>query len=329
MTRGNGRGRVIPGGRGAAQSGLGVVARRTRRVTRDKIPLSVEENTLIPSGKASTVTTKIFHNFIECEGYCWKNVPKETRDLYFEEFKKCFSWNYKDVALNKAIRSAWNIKAELRYSDMIYRWKKQGSKPSCVHENTWKHWLQYWETAEARKKSAQQSQNRRSEPMGRGTGLSRHKGGSRSAVEHGRTLAKLFGRKATDWDVFLRLHDPNGDGNFVDKKSRELAKRVQKRVATLSEPVSPSRIEKIFLEECGGVSVKKRVYGIGDRSLAHVSSSKATVTAASSVNEEELTRRITHQVQQHFMTQMQSYQAEMNAKYQKLLGMMGRADLDA
>ncbi|KDP42265.1 hypothetical protein JCGZ_01589 [Jatropha curcas] len=58
------------------------------------------------------------------------------------------------------------------------------------------------------------------ETSGDGSGPSRHKGGSISAIETSRLLAKKYGREPTLKEVFTYTHTKGHDGNtFVDKRA--------------------------------------------------------------------------------------------------------------
>ena len=60
-------------------------------------------------------------------------------------------------------------------------------------EDEWPEWLQYWEELEVKKKKSEiASKNRRTEVAGQGTGMSRHIGGSKYTIEHGRDLVTFL-----------------------------------------------------------------------------------------------------------------------------------------
>nr|GMD03732.1 uncharacterized protein LOC109149905 [Ipomoea batatas] len=139
---------------------------------------------LIPSHTCSSTMTKIFTKMIHPDGYAWKNVPNEYKDLYFEEFKKFYKW---DESIEAQVRKTFLAQAGLRYADMLSKFQTKRTstgRPDCVAEETWAIWEAYWDRPDVKAKSEQQRKNRMSEVEGPGTGCSKHTRGSRSAIEH-------------------------------------------------------------------------------------------------------------------------------------------------
>lgn len=86
-------------------------------------------------------------------------------------------------------------RAALCYSEMLSDWKKKWfkkkKKPGCVSADAWRSLLAYWGRPEVKARAEQNQKNRMSEPGGPGTGVSRHRGGSRCAIEHALVLVCL------------------------------------------------------------------------------------------------------------------------------------------
>nr|GMD42362.1 PttA2 protein [Ipomoea batatas] len=68
---------------------------------------------------------------IHPNGYTWKNVSNEYKDLYFVEFKKFYKW---DESIEAQVRKAFLAQGGLCYADMLSKFKaKQTStrRPAC------------------------------------------------------------------------------------------------------------------------------------------------------------------------------------------------------
>nr|GMD70570.1 uncharacterized protein LOC109179592 [Ipomoea batatas] len=107
--------------------------------------IHVENGRLIPSHACSSSMTKIFMKMIHPNGYAWKNVPNEYKDLYFEEFKKFYKW---DESIEAQVRKVFFAQAGLRYADMLSKFKTKRTstgRPACVAEETWAIWEAYWD----------------------------------------------------------------------------------------------------------------------------------------------------------------------------------------
>nr|GMD40724.1 PttA2 protein [Ipomoea batatas] len=125
---------------------------------------------------------------IHPNGYTWKNVSNEYKDLYFVEFKKFYKW---DESIEAQVRKAFLAQGDLCYADMLSKFKaKQTStrRPACAI------WEAYWGKPDVKAKSELQRKNRMSGVEGPGTGCSRHTEGSRSAIEHYHKLEEVQAR---------------------------------------------------------------------------------------------------------------------------------------
>ncbi|KDP37381.1 hypothetical protein JCGZ_06835 [Jatropha curcas] len=100
---------------------------------------------------------------------------------------KHFVW---EEAIAAMLKVAWEKLCVDQYADFTYRMRKSGKK------------------------------QQRSETDGDGSGPSRHTGGSISAIETSRALAKKHGREPTLMEVFTYTHTKGHDGNtFVDRRA--------------------------------------------------------------------------------------------------------------
>ncbi|KAH6821807.1 hypothetical protein C2S53_003261 [Perilla frutescens var. hirtella] len=174
--------------------------------------VSVQDGQLMPPHQVASAITCNFKKFLHPTGYTWKMVPQERREQYMEEFQVfyyifsilifflslTFSYVFNmlqkewfwDPAEDAAIWAAWSVKAGERYKDIVYGFKRNRTKgcPPYVPHEMWECFKAYWGTDAFKKKSEVSSKNHLSEPDGPGTGIVKHRGGSRSAVAHAATL---------------------------------------------------------------------------------------------------------------------------------------------
>ncbi|XP_037493503.1 uncharacterized protein LOC119370112 [Jatropha curcas] len=104
------------------------------------------------------------------------------------------------------LKVAWEKICADRYADFTYRMRRSGKKQRCVSQEIWESWQKAWEDPAFKRKREMFAQNRRSETGGDGAGPSRHTGGSISAIETARLLAKELGREPTPITRWRCLH---------------------------------------------------------------------------------------------------------------------------
>ncbi|XP_031124228.1 uncharacterized protein LOC116026941 [Ipomoea triloba] len=197
---------------------------------------------------------------IHPNGYAWKNVPNEYKDLYFEEFKKFYKW---DESIEAQVRKTFLAQAGLRYADMLSKFKTKRTstgRPDCVAEETWAIWEAYWDRPDVKVKSEQQRKNRMSEVEGPGTGCSKHTGGSRSAIEHYHKLREELQKEPNLFECFAQMHKKK-DGMFVDERSKRIAEEVQARhdIAT-QEAEDSTESPNINMSQFCGLSATSQLH---------------------------------------------------------------------
>ncbi|KAK1369544.1 hypothetical protein POM88_035636 [Heracleum sosnowskyi] len=85
--------------------------------TDGRLCIEVIKGLLEPSCKCSHQITSIMHERLEPTGFTWKTVSKDTKEFYFEEFKKWFVWKQPDNIMYKAFLK----NAAIRYKDLRSR----------------------------------------------------------------------------------------------------------------------------------------------------------------------------------------------------------------
>ncbi|KAH6808292.1 hypothetical protein C2S51_029400 [Perilla frutescens var. frutescens] len=140
--------------------------------------VSVQDGQLMPAHQVASAIIVNFKKFLH---------PTE------EGIKEWF-W---DPAEDDAVWAAWSVKASELYKDMVYGFKRNKIKgcPPYVPPEMWEGFKAHWDSDAFKKKSEVLSKNCLSEPDGPGTGIVKHRGGSRSAVAHAGTLSAALQEK--------------------------------------------------------------------------------------------------------------------------------------
>ncbi|KAH6777524.1 hypothetical protein C2S51_008836 [Perilla frutescens var. frutescens] len=123
------------------------------------------------------------------------------------------------------------------------------------------------------------------EPDGPGTGIVKHKGGSRCAHVHAAALAPEKGLTAggMGWGTFMRLHG-SSDADYSDQKSKRIAGEVREVIEQRSQvPPKSSELSldttSIYIDVMGVEN--RRVFGLGNRASAHIRRSQRSSSADS------------------------------------------------
>ncbi|XP_058009742.1 uncharacterized protein LOC131183258 [Hevea brasiliensis] len=130
-------------------------------------------------GSAATrVIMNSFKQRIHPASVMWKTIPKETKDFYWEEFKKIYYWT---AAEEPGVKGCWQAKAAGRYKDMISDFKAKRKRPQYVSEEAWARFEQHWEDPSVIRRSETNSRNHHGAVDGLGS--STHTGRSISFQE--------------------------------------------------------------------------------------------------------------------------------------------------
>ncbi|XP_037495417.1 uncharacterized protein LOC119370733 [Jatropha curcas] len=173
------------------------------------------------------------------------------------------------------LKVAWEKICADRYADFTYRMRRSGKKQRCVSQEIWESWQKAWEDPAFKRKREMFAQNRRSETGGDGAGPSRHTGGSISAIETARLLAKELGREPTP------IREPTPMENYTTARERIVTSQTD-------ESEAESRIDEValYLEAVGGEK-KSKVYGIGSQASQFYTRSAAHASTASAARQPE------------------------------------------
>lgn len=158
---------------------------------------------------------------LEPRGFTWKEVSKEAKQFYFEEFKKWFVWRQPD----NVIFAAWLKSAAQRYTDLRSNarrdWEK-GKLNNRIGQEVWLCWIEDWKSPEFQTKSKIKKSNRRGGVEGDGPYPGTHTSGSASH----RLLSSRLG-DPTPTTLFKYAHTKDHENvTFVDKKSEKLHEKI-------------------------------------------------------------------------------------------------------
>ncbi|KAK1375605.1 hypothetical protein POM88_031798 [Heracleum sosnowskyi] len=168
-----------------------------------RVRLEVIKGTLEPSNVCSKRNRLIMYERLEPTGYNWKCVSKETKDFYFEEFKKYFVWRQSDAVIYKG----WLANARRKYCEVVSiargNWENHNRRDNRIGLDVYLSWVEFWKTDDFKKKSSIQKSNRRSGVDGR---PSTHTSGSASHRVVAARVKVQYKRDPTADEIFYLTH---------------------------------------------------------------------------------------------------------------------------
>ncbi|XP_057794625.1 uncharacterized protein LOC131010932 isoform X2 [Salvia miltiorrhiza] len=232
-----------------------------------KIAMPISRTGVVGSHKKmSSVITTSFKKVKNPNGFNWKLTPNNIKKLYFDEFKKVYTWPEK---FENQVYKKWSQRAAMRYSDFVHNMKLKrddavegGGMPGYIDEDAWKDLCEYWDTESVKAKSEKARQCRLSEPDGPGTGIVKHKGGSKSVEDIAQELVEV----------------------------QEIATEMGQ-----SNPDTPVDMNKIYLDVLGGgLDKKQRLFGTGSLALTLKTniSGESSTSAMSDIDKEQYATRL-------------------------------------
>ncbi|XP_058005277.1 uncharacterized protein LOC110663090 [Hevea brasiliensis] len=142
---------------------------------------------LMGGSTIARMITNTFKQRIDTEGVNWKAISEETKEFYWEEFKKKCCWESFEEA---GIKAAWRSKAAVCYKDMIADLKNIRKRPLYISEETWAKFEQHWNDPKIIQRSEIYSRNRRGAANAHRP--STHTGGSITYAEWSNKLVSIF-----------------------------------------------------------------------------------------------------------------------------------------
>ncbi|KAK9034321.1 hypothetical protein V6N11_050489 [Hibiscus sabdariffa] len=219
----------------------------------------------------------------------WKSVPEETKQIYFDEFKKIFWW---EPEKEPHVIKCWNRAAGVSYTEALHHWHNNTkTKPQCMSEEIWQSYINHWNSPEFKKKSEQAKKNRRRGDM-EAKPLGSHTRGSISTIEWKERLEHRTGEPVGAFPLYKFTHtskDDKDNGWFSDNH-REFDNKYLQTIAAAQEAASADESSsasvdpnKIFLEISGGVSSKGRVFGVGSAAPIYYNTSQTSGSSQRSI----------------------------------------------
>ncbi|XP_065856853.1 uncharacterized protein [Euphorbia lathyris] len=128
-------------------------------------------------------------------GYCFKTVPPNVVQLYWEEFQKRCTWDNNRYNSNQ-VYNAFIKRIRKRYSDFFSEMRSKNVQPKFLSDDVWKAWTTAWNSPEYKRKCMQNKINRRKGDISQ-PAQATHTGGS---ISHSEILERQ------NYLVVYRLH---------------------------------------------------------------------------------------------------------------------------
>ncbi|KAK1393457.1 hypothetical protein POM88_012513 [Heracleum sosnowskyi] len=185
-----------------------------------RIRVEVIEGVLEPSNKCSTQIT----------------MSKDTKQFYFEEFKKWFVWRQEDNLVYEAWRKSVAYRYKYLRSRAHAKWEKKKQLDNRIGKDVWLSWIEEWKTPEFQKKTEIKRDNRKGGVV-RNDYPTTHTAGSSSHRKTAARLADEYLRDPFCHKLFLYTHTKNHDLKmFIDEKSAKLYEKIKSLRAERSRP---------------------------------------------------------------------------------------------
>ncbi|XP_074591071.1 uncharacterized protein LOC141846957 [Curcuma longa] len=226
----------------------------------------------------------------------YTSTPGPTKDLWWSEFKRAFTW---DPAHELEIKRIFLKKCGDHIRHTLNHAKTRNKKPPCITDENWTRILGVWETEESKQKS---HQNKTNQSYNSGDSSATYAGGSINIEEHTRRLTQEMGKEPLFIETFTRTFQKkdktwSGDRARAMKEKYEEAELAQ-RNSSASEGSEPSvgNDLNIWLEVTGG-SKGGRILGLGSLSRTHrvpATSSSSSTQPAMRAQIDNLTEEVSH-----------------------------------
>ncbi|MED6211440.1 hypothetical protein PIB30_073701 [Stylosanthes scabra] len=193
-------------------------------------------------------------------------VPRHVRDLWWQEFKRCFRFH---PGQEHDMYIAWCIRAAKRLRDMFCAIRTKGAPTDWIPEDIFLQLKECWSTKEYRNTRSKSQQSRAS-----ARGGSLHTGGSITQTATEKKMENELGRPPSRIEIFERTHTNKKDrGKWVDHRSKETRDLYEKNLSKAEEDrasqiasgatdVPPISEDVIWSVTVGGQK-RGTLYGVG------------------------------------------------------------------
>ncbi|XP_042449038.1 uncharacterized protein LOC122033962 [Zingiber officinale] len=126
----------------------------------------------------------------------YTSTPAPTRELWWSEFKRSFTWDMFD---EMEIKRIFMKKCGDHIRHVLNHAKSRAKKPPFITEENWIRISNFWESEEFKKRS---QQNKINQSFNSGEMSATYAGGSINVDEHRRRLTKELGKEPNFIDTF-------------------------------------------------------------------------------------------------------------------------------
>ncbi|XP_021612949.1 uncharacterized protein LOC110615416 [Manihot esculenta] len=157
--------------------------------------ISLVNSVMQPSDPIARRITLIFKEKLVADGFCWKNLPEEVKEFYWQEFKKHFLW---EEAIEQLMKIAWRKKAAERYRSLMCSVRNGKEKRLSLTEGVM---------------DACNPLGGKSETGGQSAGPSRHCGGSISQYRHQQQMDRFLTLK----EQASQIDNDSSQASYIDE----------------------------------------------------------------------------------------------------------------
>lgn len=151
-------------------------------------------------------------------------MPRERQERYFIEFAKIHTW---DPLVTGVVQERFESICLNRTKDMVNKARTTQDQPNWIGDTLWKQMTDFWNTEEAKEKSATTSAARMSDRNGLSPHV--HFSGQKLYIQIQQKMEEELGRPVSVGESFIKTHTKS-DGTFVDRKSKTVAEVYKKKL---------------------------------------------------------------------------------------------------
>ncbi|XP_074569780.1 uncharacterized protein LOC141826436 [Curcuma longa] len=227
------------------------------------------------------VINRIVNNLWRGDSMSYTSTPDSTRQLWWTEFKRSFTWDPSDEV---EIRRIFKKKCGDHIRNTLNHAKTRGKKPPFITDENWVRISQYWESEDSRKRS---NQNKQNQACNSGALSATYAGGSINIDEHTRRLVKEMGRDPDFIDTFTRTFQKK-DKTWSGDRAKAIKDKYDElelaRVSTASSEGDGSEPSvgndlSLWLEATGGDKGGRRILGMGSLGRTYRAAGSSSITS--------------------------------------------------
>ncbi|XP_048132790.1 uncharacterized protein LOC115733800 isoform X1 [Rhodamnia argentea] len=237
---------------------------------------------------------KIVNNYWRGPWISYSSAPKEVKDLWWNEFKRKFSW---DKSQDSEIRRIFKKKAGDHIRNVMNKAKTKKVKPHFITGEDWTEMNRTWEGEKMKQRSEQNAKNRASRSSEGSSTSATYAGGSINIGEHRKRLAHDLGTETTYAATFERVFQKK-DKTWVGDRAKSVKEKYDELLMSAASgddggDASSQAADNMamWVEASGGVK-RGKIYGWGNLSRELVakddgsSSSNAAASRRRRIDEE-------------------------------------------